>query len=102
MSRVHLPLSEKFMAIVTERFTRILKENRICVLRFETVGELRLAQLKFKDKYGRERIVGRSGNKVSAVGPSKKRPLFYRHDYGQNVSKIPQPIRKEILCFTGF
>lgn len=49
---------------IAERFVRILKENLLWVRHFETVEELRLALLEFKETYNREWIVGRHGYKT--------------------------------------
>lgn len=51
---------------IAERFVRILKENLLWVRHFDTVEELRLALLEFKDTYNREWILGRHGYKTPA------------------------------------
>ena len=44
-----------------ERFIRTLKEQLLWVRTFETVEELRLALLEFKERYNREWLVERHG-----------------------------------------
>jgi hypothetical protein len=44
-----------------------LKENLLWIRRFDTVEELRLALLEFKDTYNREWIIGRHGYKTPAA-----------------------------------
>ncbi|MBU1611658.1 MAG: DDE-type integrase/transposase/recombinase [Proteobacteria bacterium] len=51
---------------IAERFVRILKENLLWVRHFDTVEEMRLALLEFKEIYNREWIVGRHGYKTPA------------------------------------
>jgi transposase InsO family protein len=51
---------------IAERFVRILKENLLWVRHFDTVEELRLALLKFKETYNREWIVERHRYKTPA------------------------------------
>lgn len=51
---------------IAERFVRILKENLLWVRHFDTVEELRLALLEFKNNYNRQWIVGRHGYKTPA------------------------------------
>lgn len=51
---------------IAERFVRILKENLLWVRHFDTVEELRLALLEFRETYNREWIVGRHGYKTPA------------------------------------
>ncbi|WP_028588283.1 integrase core domain-containing protein, partial [Desulfocurvus vexinensis] len=51
---------------IAERFVRTLKENLLWVRHFDTVEELRLALLEFKETYNREWIVGRHGYKTPA------------------------------------
>ena len=46
---------------IAERFVRILKENLLWVRSFDTVEELRLALLAFKDTYNRQWRIGRHG-----------------------------------------
>jgi transposase InsO family protein len=58
---------------IAERFVRTLKENLLWIRRFDTVEELRLALLEFKDTYNREWIIGRHGYKTpSAVRAIQK------------------------------
>jgi transposase InsO family protein len=58
---------------IAERFVRTLKENLLWIRRFDTVEELRLALLEFKDTYNREWIIGRHGYKTpSAVRAVQK------------------------------
>jgi transposase InsO family protein len=52
---------------IAERFVRTLKENLLWIRRFDTVEELRLALLEFKDTYNREWIIGRHGYKTPAA-----------------------------------
>jgi putative transposase len=49
-----------------ERFIRTLKENLLWLRRFETVEELRLALIAFKDRYNRSWIVERHGYRTPA------------------------------------
>jgi transposase InsO family protein len=49
---------------IAERFVRILKENLLWVRHFDTVEDLRLALLEFKETYNQEWIVGRHGYKT--------------------------------------
>jgi len=51
---------------IAERFVRALKENLLWVRHFDTVEELRLALLEFKETHNREWIVGRHGYKTPA------------------------------------
>ena len=51
---------------ISERFVRTLKENLLWIRTFETVEELRLALLEFKETYNREWIIGRHGYKTPA------------------------------------
>lgn len=44
-----------------ERFIRVLKENLLWVRTFETVEELRLALLEFRERYNREWLIERHG-----------------------------------------
>ena len=44
-----------------ERFIRTLKEQLLWLRRFETVEELRLALLEFKDRYNNEWLIERHG-----------------------------------------
>ena len=44
-----------------ERFIRTLKEQLLWVQTFETVEELRLALLEFKERYNREWLMERHG-----------------------------------------
>ncbi len=46
---------------IAERFVRTLKENLLWVRRFQTVEELRLGLLAFKDIYNRQWRIGRHG-----------------------------------------
>ena len=52
---------------IAERFVRTLKENLLWARRFDTVEELRLALLEFKETYNREWIIGRHGYKTPAA-----------------------------------
>jgi putative transposase len=49
-----------------ERFIRTLKENLLWLRRFETIEELRLALIAFKDRYNRTWIVERHGYRTPA------------------------------------
>ena len=49
-----------------ERFIRVLKENLLWVRRFDTVEELRLALLAFKQTYNQSWIIERHGYKTPA------------------------------------
>jgi putative transposase len=49
-----------------ERFIRTVKENLLWLRRFETVEELRLALIEFKDRYNRTWIVERHGYRTPA------------------------------------
>jgi transposase InsO family protein len=49
-----------------ERFIRTLKENLLWVRRFETIEELRLALLAFRQTYNRTWIIERHGHKTPA------------------------------------
>ncbi len=51
---------------IAERFVRILKENLLWVRHFETVEELRLALLEFKEVYNRQWIIARHGYRTPA------------------------------------
>ena len=52
---------------IAERFVRTLKENLLWIQRFDTVEELLLALLEFKDTYNREWIIGRHDYKTPAA-----------------------------------
>jgi transposase InsO family protein len=52
---------------VAERFIRTLKEQLLWVRTFETVEELRLALLEFKDRYNREWLCERHGHQTPAA-----------------------------------
>ena len=52
---------------VAERFIRTLKEQLLWVRTFETVEELRLALLEFKDRYNREWLCERHGHLMPAA-----------------------------------
>lgn len=47
----------------SERFVRTLKEQLLWLRQFETVEELRLALLEFKDQYNREWLIERHGHR---------------------------------------
>ena len=49
-----------------ERFIRVLKENLLWVRRFDTIEELRLALLAFKQTYNQSWIIERHGYKTPA------------------------------------
>ena len=51
---------------IAERFVRTLKENLLWIHRFDTVEELRLALMEFRDVYNKEWIIGRHGYKTPA------------------------------------
>ena len=51
---------------IAERFVRILKENLLWVRSFDTIEELRLALLAFKDTYNRQWRIGRHGYRSPA------------------------------------
>jgi transposase InsO family protein len=52
---------------VAERFVRTLKEQLLWVRTFETVEELRLALLAFKEQYNREWLCERHGHQTPAA-----------------------------------
>ena len=52
---------------VAERFIRTLKEQLLWVRTFDTVDELRLALLEFKDRYNREWLCERHGHQTPAA-----------------------------------
>ena len=59
-----------------ERFIRTLKENLLWVRRFDTIEDLRLALLAFKDTYNRTWIVERHGYQTpAAVRAAQRAPL---------------------------
>jgi transposase InsO family protein len=47
-----------------ERFIRTLKENVLWIRMFDTVEELRVALLEFKDHYNAAWLIGRHGYKT--------------------------------------
>ena len=49
-----------------ERFIRVLKENLLWVRRFDTVEELRLALIAFKQTYNQTWIIERHGYRTPA------------------------------------
>ena len=51
---------------IAERFVRTLKENLLWIRRFNSVEELRLALMIFKDAYNHKWMVGRHGYKTPA------------------------------------
>ena len=51
---------------VAERFIRTLKEQLLWVQTFDTVEELRLALLEFKERYNREWLCERHGHQTPA------------------------------------
>jgi putative transposase len=51
---------------VAERFIRTLKEQLLWVRTFDTVEELRLALLEFKDRYNRQWLCERHGLQTPA------------------------------------
>ncbi|WP_243313573.1 integrase core domain-containing protein, partial [Fundidesulfovibrio agrisoli] len=51
---------------IAERFVRILKENLLWVRRFQTVEDLRLGLLAFKDTYNWQWRIGRHGYRSPA------------------------------------
>ena len=57
---------------IAERFVRTLKENLLWVQHFETVEELRLALLKFKEIYNNQWMIGRHGYKTPAQVKAKQ------------------------------
>jgi transposase InsO family protein len=57
-----------------ERFIRTLKENLLWVRSFETVEELRLALLAFKETYNRTWIIERHGYKTPAQVRAQQTP----------------------------
>jgi putative transposase len=52
---------------VAERFIRTLKEQLLWVRPFETVDELRVALLDFKERYNREWLCERHGHQTPAA-----------------------------------
>lgn len=52
---------------VAERFIRTLKEQLLWVRTFDTVEELRLALLEFKERYNREWLCQRHGHQTPAA-----------------------------------
>jgi transposase InsO family protein len=60
---------------IAERFVRTLKENLLWIRRFDTVEELRLALLEFKDTYtGNGSLDATATRPRQRCGPSRKRP----------------------------
>lgn len=59
---------------VAERFIRTLKEQLLWVRPFDTVEELRLALLAFKDRYNREWLCERHGHQTPAAVRAQHRP----------------------------
>jgi transposase InsO family protein len=57
---------------IAERFVRTLKENLLWVRHFETVEDLRLALLEFKEKYNTLWMIGRHGYKTPAQVKAKQ------------------------------
>ncbi len=51
---------------LAERFIRTLKEQLLWVRSFDTAGELRLAQLEFKERFNRHWLLKRHGYKTPA------------------------------------
>lgn len=51
---------------IAERFVRTLKENLLWIKTFNTVEELRLALMTFKDAYNHKWMIGRHGYKTPA------------------------------------
>ena len=51
---------------VAERFIRTLKEQLLWVRTFDTVEELRLALLEFKERYNRQWLCERHGHHTPA------------------------------------
>jgi transposase InsO family protein len=49
-----------------ERFIRVLKENLLWIRRFDTVEELRLALIAFRQTYNQSWIIERHGYKTPA------------------------------------
>ena len=49
-----------------ERFIRVLKENLLCIRRFATIEELRLALLAFQQTYNQSWIIERHGYRTPA------------------------------------
>ena len=65
-----------------ERFIRTLKEQLLCVEPFETVQQLRLALLAFKDRYNQKWLVERHGHRTpAAVRQALCRAPERLHDY---------------------
>ena len=61
---------------IAERFVRTLKENLLWIRRFDTVEELRLALLTFKNVYNLKWMIGRHGYKTPAqVRAAQTMPL---------------------------
>ena len=52
---------------VAERFIRTLKEQLLWVQSFDTVEELRMALLAFKERYNREWLCERHGHQTPAA-----------------------------------
>ena len=52
--------------MAAERFIRTLKENLLWVRSFNTIEELRIALLEFKELYNNQWIIERHGNKTPA------------------------------------
>ena len=58
---------------IAERFVRILKENLLWIRSFQTVEELRLALLAFKETYNRKWRIGRHGYRSPAQVREKQK-----------------------------
>ena len=58
---------------IAERFVRILKENLLWIRSFQTVEELRLALLAFKETYNRQWRIGRHGYRSPAQVREKQK-----------------------------
>nr|WP_235669699.1 integrase core domain-containing protein [Solidesulfovibrio carbinolicus] len=58
---------------IAERFVRILKENLLWFRSFQTVEELRLALLAFKETYNRKWRIGRHGYRSPAQVREKQK-----------------------------
>jgi len=56
---------------VAERFIRTLKEQLLWVCTFETVEELRLALLEFKERYNHEWLCERHQHQTPATGRAR-------------------------------
>ena len=87
-----------------ERFIRTLKEQLLWVEPFETVQQLRLALLAFKDRYNQKWLVERHGHRTpAAVRQAPRRAPERLHDYRERSvqetrSGTPGSRRSSLRC----